>query len=130
MTRKIGAFSLLALLVVSAAVLCTRDALGQSQGQSRTGVVKGVAQYTAGKPLFGVWIIISNDDVGTSYRVDTDPQGKFTFDEVFPGKYVFGFSPAHFQVVSPSQIEVHAGQTVSVTVVVTERAPTPDQIKQ
>lgn len=123
MAQKIGAISLLALVALSAAVICTGNALGQEQ----MGAIKGTAQFASGKPLTGVWIIISNHDLGTSYRDDSGPQGQFEFQGVFPGKYVFGFSPAQFEVRSPSEIQVQPGETLSVTVVVAPSSnSTPD----
>jgi Carboxypeptidase regulatory-like domain len=98
-------------------------AFGQAGAQETPlSTVRGVVETTKGKAVGGFWLIIDNADLGMNYRKDVNPIGQFEFTDVYPGAYIFRISPDSYTIVSPAQIQVQGGRTMTVTVVV---APTP-----
>jgi outer membrane receptor protein involved in Fe transport len=106
-------------------LLLTASWTGPAWAQkSALGIVRGVVQTTKGRAVGGFWLMLDNPDLGMNYRMDVNPIGRFEFKDIFPGPYVFRISPYSYTVVSPAQIQVKAGQSLTVTVVVTP-APNP-----
>ena len=117
--KRLCRFSALLPIVLLLAVISP----AQTQ-KTAVGSVRGVVQTAKGKGVGGFWLIIDNPDLGVNYRTDVNPIGQFQFTDVYPGPYVFKVSPNSYTVVSPAQIQVRNGQSMTVTVVVNSASNT------
>jgi len=91
--------------------------LSRALGQEAAGRIRGTVRSESGAPAAGVRLILTNPDKGMTYQ-NSPEGGRFEFDGVRPGVYVFTVSPETFAIRSPAHIEVKSGQVAEVTVTV------------
>ena len=88
------------------------------QGQT-TGKISGkVTDLKTGETLIGLTVKLN----GTAAGVSTNVEGRYTFGNLAPGKYSLMFSYVGFKSKNITDIEVEAGKTTVVDIVMEEAA--------
>jgi hypothetical protein len=74
------------------------------------GGISGWVKDEAGVPQMGALVVLLNPEGRIGQRAYTDAAGRFTLDQIFPGKYSIKVSLAQFLPLLREDVEVSAGQ--------------------
>ena len=86
---------------------------GAGSAQDAAGILTGVVTDAAGKPLEGAFVQMKNADRRLFFMVITKEQGKYTNNQLPPGKYVVQAIGGEHQSAPSAPVEVAAGRSAS-----------------
>jgi hypothetical protein len=110
-----------------------------AQVQSTTGVIQGTVFDEQGNVVPGANVEVKNPDTNFSRTFSTDPDGRFVFLQLSPGRYTLTAAKQGFATVIQENLELTVGRTINLSLnmkvsrleekITITAAPTIDTVK-
>ena len=102
-------------ILVLAAVVFTPATRAAADG----GSIQGVVRASSGNPISGVFVKVKNGERRLTFMVVTQAQGRYTADNLPPGKYTVQGIGNGYQSALSAPVEVAVGKTVTADLALT-----------
>ena len=118
MTAQISLVSvqrwILALMVVLAMIVSSRQPLGAQTAPIASATVTGAVKNASGEPVSGALVKVKKEDSGLLFMVVSQAQGRYTTPKLEPGKYSAQAFGGSYQSESSSPVEATADQPAKI----------------
>jgi virginiamycin B lyase len=115
---------IVSLIVVACFAMLGIVFVPSAQAQDRAGTLQGVVKDAKGAPVTGAFVKIKNSERRLTFMVVSQPQGRFSVNNLPSGKYVAQAIGGEFQSELSAPVDVAAGKSASVDLALTNaRAP-------